>query len=163
MDGVDPENLQIPEPEKPLSYDDLTRRDVRSLIMHILYAAESFEYQESLESIVDNFNKGFDLDIPLDSEVVSTARAIIQLKEELDDLYKPLLTNWRFDRIGVCTKLILRFALWELKYTDTDPSIIINEAVELAKCFAEHDAFRFINGILDRVVNEVNIRENNNG
>ncbi len=149
---------QMPEPEKPLSYNDLSRRDVRALIMHILYATESFDYQESLESIVDNFNKGFDLDIPFDSEVVQISRAIIEKREELDTLYKPLLNNWRFDRLGVCTKLVLRFALWEIKYSDIDTAIIINEAVELAKCFAEQDAFRFINGILDRVVNELDLR-----
>ena len=46
-------------------------------------------------------------------------------------------------------KLILRLALWELLHTDTDPVVIINEAVELAQCFAEQDAYKFINGVLD--------------
>jgi N utilization substance protein B len=64
----------------------------------------------------------------------------------------PFLHNWRFDRIGCCTKLILRFAMWELFYTDTPDSIVINEAVELAKCFSEKDAYKFINGILDEAI-----------
>jgi N utilization substance protein B len=36
--------------------------------------------------------------------------------------------------------------------TDTSPTIIINEAVELAKCFAEKDAYKFVNGILDEAL-----------
>jgi N utilization substance protein B len=44
--------------------------------------------------------------------------------------------------------------LWELLNTDTDPRIVMNEAIELAKCFAEDDAYRFINGLLDRAVKE---------
>lgn len=136
---------------KQFSYDDLSRREVRSLIFHLLYAAESFDYQESLAAIVDNFNRGFELTIPMQSEVVKTAREIIDKRDELDELYKPLLTNWRFERVGVCTKLILRFAVWEIYFTKTDARIIINEAVELTKCFAETDAYRFVNGILDKV------------
>jgi N utilization substance protein B len=141
--------------QRTLSYDDLTRRDVRALIFHLLYAMEAFNYEDTLESIVDNYNAGFELSISWNSEVFKTVQAVVNEREELDEMYKPLLTNWRFDRIGVSTKLILRFALWELKHSTTDPRIIINEAVELAKCFAEDDAYRFINGILDRLAHSM--------
>lgn len=138
-----------------IAYDDLSRRDVRSLIFHLLYAMEAYDYDISLQAIVDNFNRGFGLSIPFDSEVVKTTQAIIDNRDELDDQFKPFLINWRFERLGVSTKLILRFAIWELKYTDTPASIIINEAIELAKCFAEKDAYKFINGILDNVVQKL--------
>lgn len=78
-----------------------------------------------------------------------TTQQIIEKRDELDEIIKPLLENWRFDRLSVATKLILRYALWEFLYTDTAHTIIINEAVELAQCFAEKDAYRFVNGILD--------------
>jgi N utilization substance protein B len=130
-------------------FADLSQREKRSLIFHLLYAAESFDYQISLEAMVDNFNRGFDLD------VVITTQTVIDSRDILDDAYKPFLSNWRFDRIGVCTKLILRFALWELLNTSTLPTIIINEAIELAKCFAEKDAYKFINGVLDKAVTEL--------
>ncbi len=139
-------------------FAELTQREKRSLIFHLLYAAESFDYQLSLNAIVDNFNRGFDLDIPLESEFVSTAQTIIDQRDQLDEAFKPLLSNWRFDRLGVCTKLILRYAMWELQNSDTLASIIINEAIELAKCFAEKDAYKFINGILDKAVTESTIR-----
>lgn len=142
-----------------IAYDDLSRRDVRSLIFHLLYAMEAYDYDVSLQTIVDNFNRGFGLSIPFDSEVVKTTQAIIDKRDELDDLFKPFLINWRFERLGVSTKLILRFAIWELKYTDTPASIIINEAIELAKCFAEKDAYKFINGILDNVVQKLGRNE----
>lgn len=135
-----------------IAYNDLSRRDVRALIFYLLYALESFDYQESIEAIVDNFNRGFDLAIPMDSEVVNVARQISDTRDNLDEKFKPLLANWRFDRIGTATKLILRFATWELENTDTDPRIVINEAVELGKAFAEKDAYKFINGVLDRMV-----------
>jgi len=146
---------------RQLSYDDLSRRDVRSLIFHLLYAMEAFGYQESLDAIVDNFNRGFDLEIPRDSEVFQVAQSIVDERDELDTKIKPLLINWRFERIGVCTKLILRQALWELLNTDTAPNIIINEAIELAKCFSETDAYKFVNGILDEMVKSMQVAEKN--
>ncbi len=136
--------------EKDFSYEDLSRREVRSLIFHVLYAMEGHDYQTSLESVVDDLNRGFEVDIPRDSEVFNIVQSVIDARDEIDELIKPLLVNWRFERIGVATKLILRFALWELKNTKTAPTIIINEAIELSKCFAEEDAYRFVNGVLDR-------------
>ena len=41
-------------------------------------------------------------------------------------------------------------ALWELQQPKAIASIVINEAVELAKIFAEKDAYKFVNGILDQ-------------
>jgi N utilization substance protein B len=140
---------------------NLSRREVRSLIFHLLYAMESFDYQVSLEALVDNFNRGFNLNITPDSEVLKVTQAIINKRDELDKIIKPVIINWRFERIGVCTKLIIRLALWELLNTDIAPNIIINEAIELAKCFSEADAYKFVNGILDELVKNLKKGEAN--
>lgn len=138
--------------EQKISIEKLSRRDIRSIIFHLLYAMETFEYEVSLSAVVDNFNRGFDLDIPFNSEICTTVQAVVNDRDKLDEIIKPLLINWRFDRIGLCTKLILRLSVWELINTDEPHNIIINEAIELAKCFSETDAYKFINGILDEAV-----------
>jgi N utilization substance protein B len=135
--------------EQNYAYAKMTRREQRSLIFHLLYAVDAFDYEESLLAIVDLFNRGFELDIPHESEVVTITQAIIDERNDLDERIKPFLHNWRFERIGLCTKLILRMALWEFKQPGAVANIIINEAIELSKCFAEKDAYKFINGILD--------------
>jgi len=135
-------------------FSKLSRRDKRALIFHLLYAAESFNYEISLASIVDNFNRGFGLDIPLDSNILKITQAVIDDKAQLDKKIEALLDNWRLERIGVCTKLILRLSIWEIENTDIASNIIINEAIELAKCFSEKDAYRFVNGILDEICSE---------
>lgn len=143
--------LPLPDIEKTIHVDELSARDTRALLFQLLYTTDSFDNAVSLESIVDNYNRGFSVEIPFDSRVVQAVQDIMLHRDELDDYYKPLLSNWRIDRIGYCTRLILRFAIWELLYTDCNASIVINEAVELAKCFAEKDAYKFVNGILDEV------------
>jgi len=134
---------------RDIKYSELSRRDIRSLIFHILYAYDAFDYSCSLESIVDNLNRGFELDIPLNSEVVVIVQKVADLRDDLDKTIIGFLANWRLERLGVSTKLILRLSFWEFLNSDTPPTVIINEAVELAKCFSEVDAYKFINGVLD--------------
>lgn len=138
--------------EEVVDRGELNRRNMRSLVFHLLYAMEGFDYDISLEGLVDNFNRGFDLSIDLSSEIFRMAQSIIASRDELDVLFRPYLINWRYERLGVCTKLILRFAVWEIYNTDVPSNIIINEAIELAKCFSEKDAYKFINGVLDEVI-----------
>ena len=47
-------------------------------------------------------------------------------------------------------------ALWELMETETPSTIVLNEAIELAKCFSEKDAYKFVNGVLDKAVKQLN-------
>src|SRR5947207_3196564 len=72
-------------------YNDLSRREVRSLIFHLLYAMEGFDYKTELESIVYNFNAGFELDIPITSEVFKVSHDVIAQRETLDEIIIPLL------------------------------------------------------------------------
>lgn len=126
-------------------------RRMRSLVFHLLYAVDAFEYDCSLESVIDNFNRGFDLSISTQGKVAWIAQEVIEHRKIVDHLIIPFLANWRFERLGCCTRLILRYAAWELLYTDMPSNIVINEAIELAKCFSEKDAYRFVNGILDEI------------
>ncbi len=60
--------------------------------------------------------------------------------------------NWRFDRIAAIDKNILRLAVYELMQEPGTPSsVVIDEAVELAKRFSEVDSPPFVNGVLDAI------------
>ena len=80
------------------------------------------------------------------------ARGAQRELERLDTAIAGAATNWRFDRIAAVDKNILRIAAYELlKEPDTPPSVIIDEAVEMAKRFGEADSPAFVNGVLDAV------------
>jgi N utilization substance protein B len=49
---------------------------------------------------------------------------------------------------------ILRLAVWELTNADTPPKVVIDEAIELAKCFSTEQSPAFVNGVLDAVLKE---------
>jgi N utilization substance protein B len=129
-----------------------SQRDLRSLAFHLIYAMEQFDYEVSLASVVDNFRRGFLIDIPDDSLAIELAKEVIAKKDELDKQIEPHLKNWKLERLGLCTKLILRLAIHELSMPGAIPNIILNEAIELSKGFAEKDAYKFVNGVLDEIV-----------
>jgi N utilization substance protein B len=54
--------------------------------------------------------------------------------------------------MNVVDRLILRLAVYEfLQERDTPASVIINEAIELARSFSADEAVPFVNGVLDAV------------
>lgn len=70
----------------------------------------------------------------------------------LDGLIADAATNWRLDRIAAVDRNLLRVAAYELDMErDTPPSVVIDEAVEIAKRFGEADSPSFVNGVLDAI------------
>ena len=45
-------------------------------------------------------------------------------------------------------------AIYEMKYTDTPPVVVINEAVELSKKYSDDNVRKMINAVLDKVMSE---------
>lgn len=76
-------------------------------------------------------------------------RGVIEQRMELDALIEQHSKNWRVDRMAPIDLAVMRLGAWELKCSDLPTSIVINEAVDLAKQFSSADASAFVNGVLD--------------
>jgi N utilization substance protein B len=72
--------------------------------------------------------------------------------EEIDDWIRRRAENWRINRMAVVDRNILRLAIYEFLYeTETPRTVVINEALEIARRFSTFEATQFINGILDAI------------
>ncbi len=71
---------------------------------------------------------------------------------EIDSVISANSRNWSSARMSKASLAALRLAVYELKYTDTTPAVVINEAVELTKRYDMPEAAAFVNGILGSVV-----------
>jgi N utilization substance protein B len=129
--------------------DTGSRRGERILAFCMLYAADRSDYTTDLDHILQMFTNNYDINVSVDSFAYTLAKGAIESKEQIEEEIKPYLKNWKLERLGCCTRLVLQIAFWEFHQADAIPSVIINEAIELAKLFAEFDAYRFVNGILD--------------
>lgn len=74
----------------------------------------------------------------------------------IDEIIKlHLSANWNFDRLNKVTLSILRISVYSLMYQkDIAASIVIDEAIDLAKEFGPDDSFKFINAMLDKISKE---------
>ena len=88
-------------------------------------------------------------------------RMIVSIEErfaELDEIIANHLENWTIDRLNYVDKMIIRFAVYEMKYTETPFEVIINEAIELTKKYTNLDddkAKSFNNKLLDKIKNSL--------
>ncbi len=80
---------------------------------------------------------------------------VLKHHAEIDRLIGASATNWAVHRMPVVDRNILRVGLYELLWVpDVPAKVTVNEALELAKVFADDEARGFVNGILDRVLKE---------
>ena len=77
----------------------------------------------------------------------------------LDATFSPFLSR-KLDDLDQIDKGVLRLACYELTYCKDVPyKVVINEAIELAKSFATDDSHKFVNGVLDKVVKQMGLRQ----
>jgi len=77
----------------------------------------------------------------------------LQKMAELDAMIEETATHWKVSRMAVIDRNLLRIAVYELLHLpETPPSVVIDEAIELAKSFGTAESPAFVNGILDAVL-----------
>jgi N utilization substance protein B len=80
---------------------------------------------------------------------------VMEKKKDLDVIIGKYATNWKISRMPIVDRNILRAGVYELLWMDDVPAkVTMNEAIELAKSFGDDDASKFVNGILDQVLNK---------
>ena len=80
------------------------------------------------------------------------AKGVLDHIEAIDERITSQLENFEFGRLSTVDRNILRLATYEMFYCDDVPPVVaINEAIEIAKRFGTEDSSRFVNGVLDRL------------
>jgi N utilization substance protein B len=75
---------------------------------------------------------------------------------EIDAVISRHLQNWDLSRISKVDLSILRISIYPLLYQkDIHPTIVIDEAIDIAKAFSNDDSFKFINAVLDAIRKEI--------
>ena len=125
-----------------------TRHQVRQAVVSLLYArdinGENDEFKdEFLESKkIRNKQKIFT------EELIN---GILSNLNTLDDTLNEHLNEYKMNEVGEVERAILRLGAYEIKFSDIDKAVAINEAIELAKEMGSDTSPKFINGVLDKV------------
>jgi len=94
--------------------------------------------------------------------VVDFARQLVmntvEHVEEIDDFIRRHAEHWRLDRMATVDRNILRLAVQEFLYDkETPKTVVINEAIEIARRFSAQESPLFINGVLDSIKKELEV------
>ena len=124
------------------------RSELRDIIVKILYQMY----------ILDITKDSYDIDRIIRSQIEDkepfvdmVVKQVKDNQETVTSLANKYLTEWKIDRLSKVDKAILSLGIFELVYTDTPPSVVINEAVELAKKYSDDRVVKMINACLDKV------------
>lgn len=135
----------------------LTRRQLREHLLRLLYLREFHEpaeFDEQFDLYIENFAA---LENEEDvKELRDRFDAIGSHLDEIDKMIEKAASNWKFSRIGKIELMVLRIALFEIRFDDEVPNkAAINEAVEISKAYGSDDmSYGFVNGVLGSVVKE---------
>jgi N utilization substance protein B len=80
----------------------------------------------------------------------------VQRLKEIDQVIQQHTKNWRLVRMAAVDRNVLRLAVFEFLWGGRTPeTVVINEALEIAKKFSTHESAQFVNGILDSIKNQL--------
>jgi N utilization substance protein B len=130
------------------------RRSSRELALKFLYQFElnKGDLDEQIKLFLERNSSQEDVENFMKELVVS----LIDKMEEIDEIIQKFSDHWVLDRMTVIDRNILRMGTCELLFNfSTPPKVVINEAIEIAKKYGNEDSPEFINGILDKVYNEI--------
>jgi N utilization substance protein B len=79
-----------------------------------------------------------------------------KVQDQLDAKIRGVSKHWRLERMARVDRNIIRLATYELMFQGDIPRrVTLNEAVELAKRFGNEESPAFVNGVLDRIADEL--------
>ena len=83
-------------------------------------------------------------------------RGVAADREAIDEVIRAASKHWRLERMARVDRNVLRLGVQELRASgDVPRAVIIDEAVELAKRFGAEGSGLFVNGVLDRIAEEL--------
>ncbi len=75
---------------------------------------------------------------------------------EVDAALRKASAHWRIERMARVDRTVLRIGTWELLQDEKAPrAVVIDEAVELGKLYGGSESASFVNGVLDRVAEDL--------
>ena len=133
-----------------------TRHRAREAALQMLFAADL--YLHDPQRLTDDYwNELGDTAIDTRTREFSDKLVHGALKEisTIDDRIRTRAEHWRIERMAIVDRNVLRLAVYEFLFEDTPHTVIINEALEIARRFSTFEATQFINGILDAIKHDL--------
>lgn len=138
------------------------RTTAREAALQMLFAIDATG--NDVERVIHDFWR----ELPGDAEGREYAdqlvRGVRASLAQLDERIRAASQNWRLERMARIDRNALRLGAYELATRDDVPrAVILDEAVELAKRFGSEESSKFVNGVLDRIADDIGRKDTDPG
>ena len=149
---MSPSSLDPDSHPKPPAIRHYGRHKARELALQVLF---QWDFHGNNEFWLEQFWAQQTVSESIKEFVTMLVTGVQAQHHELDELIRRYAENWSLDRMPVIDRNILRLSMYELLWVpDVPAKVTMNEALELAKSFADADTTRFVNGILDQLLKQ---------
>jgi N utilization substance protein B len=131
-----------------------SRRKAREAAVQMLYQMDvcGIDAKAATQLFWANLGVAAERDSFADQLVAGCADA----QEALDAKIRSVSKHWRLERMSRVDRNIIRLGAYELMYLQDIPRrVTLNEAIELAKRFGNEESPAFVNGVLDRIADDI--------
>jgi len=133
-----------------------TRHQARESIITLLYAEDIGN--SGIEKFIDELFEEKKIRNQQKEFALGLYRGVKEHVTPIDEAINLHLKEWNLSEIGMLERAILRLGAYEILYTSLDNAVIINEAIELAKKLCNETSPKFINGVLDAICKDVEVK-----
>ncbi len=132
----------------------MSRRLARETALQVLFQLDFDKGNPDLDQIAESWGEEFAVPKSGIAFAQELIRGTVKHLAEIDREIAALAQSWSLERMAGVDRNILRLAAYEIIFREDIPErVTLNEAIELAKSYGGEESAKFINGILDRLVN----------
>lgn len=129
------------------------RHNARKAAVQALYQWDLT--QQAADDIETSFSQIHDMQNIDKKYLREIMREVPNVADELEKNIEPHIGR-DFTSLDPVERAILRVGTYELLYKlDVPTKVVINEMIELAKTFGSDHSYRFINGVIDKIAQQV--------
>ena len=142
----------------------MKRRLAREMAIQSLYQMEMNEVsaEAAIAMVIEEAHHDNEAEMQVTDEILLTefvtglVEGTYKIKDFIDDLLIQYLKGYQMDRLSRVDRQVLRLAVFEMVFRDdVPPKVVINEAIELSKHFGMEDSGKFVNGVLGKMIKEL--------
>ena len=134
------------------------RRRGRELAVQALYQIE-LRGDASVEGLV-LFWEHSDASVRAKEFAAALVAGVREQRQRIDELIAAASEHWRFERLSPVDLNVLRVATYELLQSPATPtSVVLDEAIEIARRFGTAESPTFVNGVLDEIAKRLGVKQ----
>lgn len=131
----------------------MSRRVARETALQVLYQIDMTGETNDIQKVIDIWAAEFSISAKSMEFTRQLVEGTLQKRSDIDEKIALTAHEWALDRMNTVDRNLMRLAVYEMLYCPETPQrVTLNEAIEIAKRFGGEDSARFINGILDKLM-----------